>query len=138
MLLDASVWVAATDTDDRHRDACMDLIRSTEARFAALELTAIEVVNAMSRRGRHATRAAVDAIHARTAGDLASLDRQELELLAELTTATPLTAYDGAYVVAAASNGWQLVSLDRKDLVEPGWAITPAQALARLGQEGDS
>jgi predicted nucleic acid-binding protein len=133
MLLDASVWVAATDTDDRHRDACIDLIRSPEARFAALDLTTIEVVNAMSRRGRQATRAAVEAIHLRTAGDLASLDRRELDLLADLTTATPLTAYDGAYVVAAASNGWQLVSLDHKDLVDPGWAITPAEALERLG-----
>lgn len=36
-----------------------------------------------------------------------------------------LTAYDAAYVAAARRNGWQLVSLDLRDLVSKGFAVTP-------------
>lgn len=40
-----------------------------------------------------------------------------------------LTAYDAAYVAAARRNGWRLVSLDIRDLVSKGLAITPDAAL---------
>lgn len=36
-----------------------------------------------------------------------------------------LSAYDAAYVAAARRNGWQLVSLDVRDLVSKGLAVTP-------------
>lgn len=39
-----------------------------------------------------------------------------------------LTAYDAAYVAAARRNGWQLVSLDVRDLVSKGFAVTPDAA----------
>ena len=39
-----------------------------------------------------------------------------------------LTAYDAAYVAAARRNGWQLVSLDVRDLVSRGLAVTPEAA----------
>lgn len=39
-----------------------------------------------------------------------------------------LTAYDAAYVAAARRNGWQLVSLDLRDLVSKGLAVTPDDA----------
>ncbi len=39
-----------------------------------------------------------------------------------------LSAYDAAYVAAARRNGWQLVSLDVKDLVSRGLAVTPDRA----------
>lgn len=39
-----------------------------------------------------------------------------------------LTAYDAAYVAAARRNGWQLVSLDIRDLVSKGLAVTPDRA----------
>jgi len=39
-----------------------------------------------------------------------------------------LTAYDAAYVAAARRYGWQLVSLDVRDLVSRGLAITPESA----------
>jgi predicted nucleic acid-binding protein len=39
-----------------------------------------------------------------------------------------LTAYDAAYVAAARRNGWQLVSLDVRDLVSKGLAVTPEAA----------
>lgn len=40
-----------------------------------------------------------------------------------------LTAYDAAYVAAARRNGWQLVSLDVRDLVAKGLAVTPDAAV---------
>lgn len=40
-----------------------------------------------------------------------------------------LTAYDAAYVAAARRNGWQLVSLDVRDLVSRGLAVTPDAAV---------
>lgn len=40
-----------------------------------------------------------------------------------------LSGYDAAYVAAATSNGWTLVSTDIADLVSNGLAITPDAAL---------
>jgi predicted nucleic acid-binding protein len=40
-----------------------------------------------------------------------------------------LSAYDAAYVAAARRNGWQLVSLDLRDLVSKGLAVTPDAAV---------
>lgn len=40
-----------------------------------------------------------------------------------------LSVYDAAYVAAARRNGWQLVSLDVRDLVSKGLAVTPDAAL---------
>ncbi len=40
-----------------------------------------------------------------------------------------LTVYDAAYVACARGRGWALVSTDMRDLVGPGFATTPADAL---------
>jgi len=40
-----------------------------------------------------------------------------------------LTACDAAYVAAARRHGWQLVSLDVRDLVSKGLAVTPDSAV---------
>lgn len=47
----------------------------------------------------------------------------------ELMSDHGLTAYDAAYVAAARRNGWELVSLDVRDLVSKGLAITPDAAV---------
>jgi len=52
------------------------------------------------------------------------------ELTVSLAHEHGLSAYDAAYVAAAELHGWTLVSGDHIDLVEPGLAITPADALA--------
>ena len=40
-----------------------------------------------------------------------------------------LSAYDAAYVAAARREDWKLVSLDARDLVSKGLAITPDAAV---------
>jgi len=65
----------------------------------------------------------------RTCGD--DLVRVDLSLgcvIAELVAEHDLTAYDAAYVAAARRNGRQLVSLDVRDLVSKGLAVTPERA----------
>lgn len=47
----------------------------------------------------------------------------------QLTIESGLSVYDAAYVAAARRNGWQLVSLDVRDLVSKGLAVTPDAAL---------
>jgi predicted nucleic acid-binding protein len=44
--------------------------------------------------------------------------------------AAGLTVYDAAYVACARSRGWALVSTDLRDLVGPGYATRPEEALA--------
>jgi predicted nucleic acid-binding protein len=47
----------------------------------------------------------------------------------DLMTEHGLSAYDAAYVAAGRRNGWQLVSLDVRDLVSKGLAVTPDAAV---------
>lgn len=54
----------------------------------------------------------------------ATLFEDGLDLMSE----HGLTAYDAAYVAAAKRHGWQLVSLDVRDLVSKGLAVTPDAA----------
>jgi hypothetical protein len=44
-----------------------------------------------------------------------------------------ISVYDAAYVAAAETHGWTLVSTDCRDLVGRDLAITPGQALASDG-----
>ena len=128
-LLDASVWVAAgIVANPSHRKAAA-LVRGG-APVAALDLTLYEVVNVVAGRYRQPDQAqrVVQAI-LRTCGD--DLVRVDLSLgcvIAELVAEHDLTAYDAAYVAAARRNGRQLVSLDVRDLVSKGLAVTPERA----------
>lgn len=133
LLVDASVWVAAIDTDDPGSTASYELIRRAEIDRATIDLACLEVTNALSRRCSASTaKATLQLMRWSTRGRTVSLSESELDHLGEVVSRTGLSAYDGAYVVVAASRRWQLVSLDRRDLVEPGWAITPERALSRI------
>ena len=60
------------------------------------------------------------------------LVRVDADLLADaiaLAAAEGLTLYDAAYVACARSRGWTLVSTDLRDLVRPGLATSPPDAL---------
>jgi predicted nucleic acid-binding protein len=52
-----------------------------------------------------------------------------LEAAAATAAKAAITVYDAAYVVAARSRGDQLVSTDLRDLLRPGLAIAPADAV---------
>ncbi|MCP9488859.1 MAG: hypothetical protein MSC31_03180 [Solirubrobacteraceae bacterium MAG38_C4-C5] len=47
----------------------------------------------------------------------------------DLAATQDLSAYDAAYVACAQLRGWTLVSLDERDLVGPGHAVSPAALL---------
>lgn len=128
LLLDASVWVAAGIAANPAHGSAAALTRG--ARVAALDLTLYEVVNAVARQYRQPEQAQKLArALLRTCGDdLVRVDRVLGEEIAEVVSEHRLTAYDAAYVVVARRNGWQLVSLDIRDLVSKGLAVTPDRA----------
>jgi predicted nucleic acid-binding protein len=129
-LLDATIWVAAVVPENRfHRDA-QAVVRSGE-RFAALELTLLEVANALGVKHAQPRRAKrlCDVIAARCHDRIARVDPSLIEHALELSAEHGLSAYDAAYVAAARRNGWTLVSADHRDLVSKGLAVAPDAAV---------
>jgi predicted nucleic acid-binding protein len=130
LLVDASVWVAAAMRANPSYAEAGAVVRGGTP-VAALDLTLYEVVNAVGRGYRQPEEAQrlVQAI-LRTCGDrLIRVDRGLADEVAGQVEEHGLTAYDAAYVAAARRNGWQLVSLDLRDLVSKGLAVTPDAAL---------
>lgn len=130
LLLDANVWVAAGMGDSRFHVQAAAVTRG-DAAVAALDLTLYEVLNVVGRQYRLPEQAQrlVKAI-LRTCGE--GLIRVDDGLGAEIAEAVAehgLSAYDAAYVAAARRYGWQLVSLDVRDLVSKGLAVTPDAAV---------
>ncbi len=137
LLLDASVWLAALDSDDRQHRAARAIVQAADDEtivIAALDLTLYEVVNVAIVRWRSAEAAEqLLALIALTCPNtLARADDELLRAAGRIATAHALTAYDASYVAAARARGWTLVSGDVADLVGPGHAIAPdAVELAR-------
>lgn len=129
LLLDASVWVAAGIPANPSYGSAAVLARGGVP-VAALDLTLYEVTNAVAKQYRQPDQAQriVQAILRTCGDDLVRVDRALGEEIAEVVSEYDLTAYDAAYVAAARSNGWQLVSLDVRDLVSKGLAVTPDAA----------
>lgn len=98
---------------------------------AALDLTLYEVINAVARQYRQPDQAQkIARALLRTCGEeLARMDHALGEEVVKVVSEHGLTAYDAAYVAAARRNGWQLVSLDMRDLVSKGLAVTPDAAV---------
>ncbi|HMI81120.1 MAG TPA: PIN domain-containing protein [Solirubrobacterales bacterium] len=131
MLLDAGVWIASATPPHAEYEAAGQLIRKPRVPLAALDLTVYEVANVVGARDRQpdAARILTKVLRRRCAERIATLDQDLVELTLELVAEHELTAYDAAYVAAARHNGWQLVSLDIRDLVSKGLAVTPKAAL---------
>jgi predicted nucleic acid-binding protein len=130
LLLDASVWVAAGIPAHPSHGIAAPLVRGG-APVAALDLTLYEVVNVVARQYRQPAQAQriARAILQTSGDDLVRVDHALGEEVAEVVSANGLTGYDAAYVAAARRNGWQLVSLDVRDLVSKGLAVTPDAAV---------
>jgi predicted nucleic acid-binding protein len=128
LLLDASVWVATFDPEDRYNVAAQELI-ARGAGLNALDLTLYEVANVALNRwkapddARLLVRLVCESCLAVT-----TVDDQLADAAIALADEHNLSMYDAAYVAAAKRNGWTLVSADHRDLVRPGLAITPAEA----------
>lgn len=132
-LLDSNVWLAAINADEEDHVPARRLIEGAIARpLAALDLTLYEVANVAMKRWRSPERAREAATLVRDACPrrIARVDAELVERAIALSSERKLTVYDAAYVAVSELHGWTLVSGDRKDLVKPGLAITPAEALA--------
>lgn len=129
-LIDASVWVAIADPDDRFHEAAHRLVGEVARPLAALDLTLYEVANAMGpKRGQpREGRALLKLIEKRCRNHLVAADIDLMESALELAVEHGLTAYDAAYVAAAQRHGWTLVSADVADLVSKGLAVAPDAA----------
>lgn len=129
-LIDASVWVAIADPDDRYHAAAQAIVAEVERPLAALDLTFYEVANAMGpkkgqvREGNLLLRL----IEKRCGENLVAADAGLLESALGLAAEHELTAYDAAYVAAARRHGWALISADIEDLVSKGLALAPDAA----------
>lgn len=130
LLLDAGVWVAAKDADDRYYEAARALIVDTKRSVASLDLTLYEAANVVgSRWGRpDAARPLCRSIVARCDNGLLAVDLDLIDAASEIAAEHGLTAYDAAYVAAARRHGWTLVSTDIADLVSKGLAVAPDAA----------
>jgi len=106
------------------------VIRSDQA-VVSLDLTLYEVMNAIALKYRQPDDAArLCRVILRRSGDrLMRLDAELLDGLRVEMADHGLTAYDAAYVAAARRTGSQLVSIDVRDLVSKGLAVTPDAAV---------
>jgi predicted nucleic acid-binding protein len=130
LLLDASVWVASKDADDRFFAAARSLVLDPRAQVAALDLTLYEVANAIgARRGRRdAALELCRAIDARCGERIVRVGAGLIDSAIQIAAEHRLTAHDAAYVAAARERDWTLVSADIADLVSRGLAVAPDEA----------
>lgn len=131
LLLDSGVWIAAKNEEDRFLPEARRLVAETDRPMAALDLTLYEVANVIGSRRREPGVALelCRTIVARCGDRVASADVRQMESCVQIAAECGLTAYDAAYVAAARSYGWTLVSTNIADLVSKGLAVTPDAAL---------
>lgn len=130
LLVDASVWVSLVERGSPHREAAANLIRNRVGVLGALDLTLYEIGNAVGvKQGDAAEAGRVIRLLLRSCRSrVLAIDDELLGSALDLAGEHGLTVYDAAYVAAARRNGWQLVSLDLRDLVSKGLAVTPEAA----------
>jgi predicted nucleic acid-binding protein len=131
LVVDASVWLAARDADDRFHDDARRLIADGSG-LSALDLTLYEVANvATASWGSPAeSDRLVSLVLKACGGRIMRVDAELMHAAAATAAKHAITAYDAAYVVCAANRSERLVSGDLRDLVNRGLAITPGEALA--------
>ena len=129
-LLDASVLLAAEDSDDANHADARRLLEGPEP-VATLDLALYETVNvaiaawgdaAAARRLRELIAAVSDD------GGLIRADPALLDGAAQLALEHGISVYDAGYVAAARAARARLVSCDVADLVSRQLAVLPAQA----------
>ena len=127
LLLDAGVWIAAVDSEDRYHSASRALVLVSTAPTAALDLTLYEVANVIGARKRQHDLAerACRSIPERCGEHIARIDAELVKQTVTAIAEHGLTAYDAAYVAVARRYGWTLVSTDLKDLVSRDLALAP-------------
>jgi predicted nucleic acid-binding protein len=129
LLLDASVILAAFDSDDELHGPSQTLLTDPEITLATLDLARYEVANVAVRGWCEFRRVAplLEAID-RISGDGGIIPSTTtlLSRAAKLADEHAISVYDAAYVAAADQAGGTLVSCDIRDLVSKGLASGPA------------
>ena len=130
-LLDASIWVAAGAPASAWHAAASELVRKPPGPLAALDLTMYEIANVLGVRDTQpeAARTLLRVLRRRCGDRIVSVDEDLLEAALSVAAEHRLSAYDAAYVAAARRIGSQLVSIDVRDLVSNGLAVTPDAAV---------
>lgn len=133
LLLDAGVWVAAVDPDERYHSAARQLVLASSSPVAALDLTLYEVANVVGPRKRQPALAQrlCRAIVERCGDSIARIDAGLAAAAVDCAAEHGLTAYDAAYVAVARRRGWTLLSTDIADLVSRGLALAPDDPACR-------
>ncbi len=131
LLLDAGVWIDSAAPANHWHQSAQALIRNPPEPLAAIDLTLYEVANVVGARERRpdVARTVADILRRRCGERILTLDAELLEATLQSVAEYELTAYDAAYVAAAARYGWELVSTDIRDLVSKGLAVTPDAAV---------
>lgn len=129
--LDASVLLAAEDSDDAHHEAAARLLELGES-LTTIELAAYETANVAVRRWRDAE--AADRLAERIfaiaeLGQLVRLDRELGRSSIRIADEQGISVYDAAYVAGARRLGARLASCDERDLVGNGLAELPGGLL---------
>jgi predicted nucleic acid-binding protein len=129
-LVDAGVWVAIADPDDKYHAIAHSIVSDIEGSLAALDLTFYEVANVMGpKKGQPREGRALSRLIAKRCGEnVIAVDSDLVDSALEVAAEHRLTAYDAAYVAAARRHGWTLVSTDIADLVSKGLAVAPDAA----------
>jgi predicted nucleic acid-binding protein len=129
LLLDASVILAAFDSDDELHGPSQRLLADPDVTLTTLDLARYEVANVAVRGWREFSRVAplLEAID-RISGDGGAIPSTTtlLSRAAKLADEHTISVYDAAYAAAADQVGGTLVSCDIRDLVSKGLASSPA------------
>lgn len=134
LLLDASVILAAFDSDDDLHKPSRSILIDPKATLATLDLARYEVTNVAIRAWRAPARVpvlleALDRIS--DDGGILLSTNALLTRAAQLAEEHAISVYDAAYATAASQTGGLLVSCDIRDLVGKGLASSPADVVAR-------
>lgn len=131
LLLDASVLLAAFDSDDANHRSARALLEDETTTLSTLDLARYEVVNVAARAWRAPESvtpllATIERL-AEDGGVVASTDTL-MAIAAKIAEVHEISVYDAAYAAAADSGGHRLVSCDERDLVSKGLGVLPANA----------
>jgi len=128
LLLDASVILAAFDSDDELHEPSQRLLTDPDVTLATLDLARYEVANVAVRAWREPEHVAplLEAIDRISAdGGVIPSTTALLGRAAQVADEHTISVYDAAYVAAADQAGGALVSCDARDLVGKGLASSP-------------
>lgn len=128
LLLDASVILAAFDSDDELHRPSKEMLTAPDVTLATLDLARYEVANVAVRAWREPEHVAplLEAIDRISAdGGVVPSTTALLGRAAKIAEEHTISAYDAAYVAAADQAGGALISCDARDLVGKGLASSP-------------